>query len=314
MTPLAAALLLLACNSRSKSASDTVATDRALAARPAPAAATSLSQVGRAGGVEPSDVPLATPITPSGEQRMPTAGDIGTADSMAPSMIIRKGQASVEVDSLDAGVALVRQLARRVGGYVANASVEAGRSQTRSATLELKLPAAHFDEAIDSLAPLGKLENVNVSAEDVGEEYVDVSARVANARRLEQRLIEILAARTGRLRDVLEVERELARVREEIERYEGRLRFLKSRSAMSTLAVTVHEPFPVVGERGSWSVIAEAFRQAWRNLVTFVAGFIAALGTLGPAAVLVLAVAAIARRAWTAWRASGRRGGEPVSP
>src|SRR5205823_10851551 len=78
--------------------------------------------------------------------------------------------------------------------------------------------------------PIGKLESVNVSAEDVGEEYVDVAARMANARRLESRLIDLLAARTGKLKDVLDVEQELARVREEIERYEGRLRYLKAHS------------------------------------------------------------------------------------
>ena len=71
---------------------------------------------------------------------------------------------------------------------------------------------------------------MNVSAEDVGEEYVDVQARVANAHRLEQRLIEVLATKTGKLSDILNVERELARVREEIERMEGRMRYLRTRT------------------------------------------------------------------------------------
>jgi len=52
---------------------------------------------------------------------------------------------------------------------------------------------------------------VNVNAEDVGEEFTDVTARMGNARRLEARLIDLLATRTASLKDVLDVERELAR-------------------------------------------------------------------------------------------------------
>jgi len=83
------------------------------------------------------------------------------------------------------------------------------------------VPAGRFDEVVAGLRPMGRLESVNVNAQDVGEEYVDVTARIDNARRLEQRLIGLLATRTGKLKDVLDVEQTLARVREEIERYEG---------------------------------------------------------------------------------------------
>jgi hypothetical protein len=155
--------------------------------------------------------------------------------------------------------------------------------------LELKIPAQRFDQAINGLGTLGKVESVNATAEDVGEEFVDVTARVNNAKRLEERLIDLLANRTGRLQDVLSVERELARVREEIERYEGRLRYLKSRVAVSTLSVNLHEPLPILGQSPGQNPIAEAIRKAWRNFVGFIAAGIASLGVLIPVAVLVLA-------------------------
>ena len=219
-------------------------------------------------------------------------------ETLTPSMIIRTGTASIEVDSLRIGIARVRQLAIRVGGFVANTSIQAGVEQGKNALIEIRLPSSRFDDAIAGLEPIGKLEVVNVSAEDVGEEYVDVQARVANARRLEQRLIEVLATRTGKLSDILNVEREIARVREEIERMEGRMRYLRTRTAISTLTITVHESMPIVGERGSWSVIGDAFAQAWRNFIAFVARFIAALGTLIPTALAVLAAIAGALAIW----------------
>lgn len=214
------------------------------------------------------------------------------ADSptVVPAMIIRTGTATVEVDELDPAVARVRALAERLGGYVADTRVSGGEERAREAVLEMKVPAARFDEALGGLAPLGEVESVEVTAEDVGEEYVDVSARLANARRLEERLLGILETRTGELEEVLAVERELARVRGEIERHEGRLRYLRTRAAVSTLTVRLHEPYAVVGDYPGANPIAEAFAQAWRNFVAFLALFIASLGVLVPLGVIALLV------------------------
>jgi hypothetical protein len=242
------------------------------------------------------------------ESSAPTASDAAavqmpsihsTSDSAVSSMIIRTGQASVQVDSLERGIRAVRALAGRVGGYVANSAIAAGAEQMHTATLEIKIPAARFDEAISGLQPIGQLESVSVSAEDVGEEFVDVTARAANGRKLEQRLIDILGTRTGKLRDVLAVERELARVREDIERQEGRMRYLRTRASLSSLSVTVHEKAPVVAGTGSGGMLAEAFRQAWRNFIGFLASTIAAMGTLLPLGAIIAGIA------WLVWR--GRR-------
>jgi hypothetical protein len=203
-------------------------------------------------------------------------------------MVIHNGTASVEVEKLDPAIVKLRQLAAQLGGYIGNSSMSGGREQVKSATLELKIPAQRFDQAINGLGTLGKVEAVNATAEDVGEEYVDIEARVNNAHRLEDRLIALLATRTGKLQDVLSVERELARVREEIERYEGRLRYLKSRVATSTLSVTVHEPLPILGQGPGQNPIVAAIRAAWRNFVGFIAAAIASLGILIPLGVLAL--------------------------
>jgi hypothetical protein len=201
----------------------------------------------------------------------------------APQMIIRNGTATVRVEKLEPAVARVKQLAERLGGYVANTSMESG-DEGKVATLELKIPAARFEQAVTGLAPVGTLEEQLVTAQDVGEEYTDVAARMANARRLEERLLTLLETRTGRLEDVLSVERELARVRGEIESAEGRLRYLRSRVSLSTLTVRLRE-----GGYPAANPIMRAFREAWRNFVDFVAGFIQALGWLTPL-LIVLAI------------------------
>jgi hypothetical protein len=212
-------------------------------------------------------------------------------------LIVRTGQASIEVDSLEPAMAELRRITQRVGGFVADASVQSGRDQLRRATLELKVPSSRFDELTEGLQPIGRLEFVNVGAEDVSEEFVDLTARVTNGRRMEDRLVELLRTRTGKLQDVLSVERELARVREEIERMEGRLRYLKTSAQLSTLAVSLHEPVPIVASHGPGPIV-EAFRAAWRNFVGLLAGAIASLGFVVPALGAGWAVIAFGRR----WR------------
>ena len=225
---------------------------------------------------------------------LPVAFQLFPATTAASStrMVLRSGQASVEVDSLEVAVGAVQQLARSVGGFVANSSLQATKQLAHSATLQLRLPAEQLDAALAGLRSLGRVESVNVEAEDVGEEYVDVTARTANDRRLESRLLDILAHRTGRLKDVLDVEQQLARVREEIERYQGRLRYLQQHAALSTLAVTVHEPVTVVGQVDS-GVMGAAFKQAWRNFVGLLAFLVEALG-------IILPIGALAAAGWLA--------------
>jgi hypothetical protein len=248
--------------------------------------------------VAPAPMALATDATSMAAvaeppDQLPSA----TRDSAAPAMIIRTGTATIKVDSLEPAVVRLRALAVSVGGYVGNTSMQTGADQLRSATVEIKVPAPRWGQLVAGLKPIGTLESENENAEDVGEEFVDVQARVANARRLETRLIDLLANRTGKLSDALQVERELARVREEIERYEGRMRYLRTRAAISTMTVTVHEPAPVLGSHPGDNPIAEAFRDAWRIFVGLIAFLISSLGIVIPLGIL----------AWLAWRLLRRR-------
>ncbi len=277
ITTLAVAVSFAACDRNAVG----VAVDSASSvAASAPAMDRGLYQAGpREGKAEPDAVTQAQ-TTPS---------------PVAPSMIIRNGTATVQVDKLDDAVAALRALAVRLGGYVTNTSITTGQDQVPAAMIELKIPATRFDSAMAGLSPLGKVESINTTAEDVGEQFVDVTARLANARRLEERIQTILATRTGKLEDVIAAERELARIREEIERFEGRLRYLSSRVALSTLTVSVHEPYPVVGGPGV-GPIAESFKNAWRNFVLFIASFIASLGWLVPLAAIALVTWLAVRR------------------
>jgi hypothetical protein len=213
-------------------------------------------------------------------------------------MLIRNGQASVEVAHLNDAMTKVRQTASQLGGFVANMSLVGGKDEHRSAQIELRIPSAQFDAAIVALGTLGKVESVSANVQDAGDEYVDLGARAANARHMEARLVEMLARRTGKLSEVLTVEQELRRVREEIERYDARLKWLERKAALSSLQVTLHEPVSVLDQRGP-SPIGEAFAEAWRRAVGVLAWCIASLGVIVPLGLLAGGILLLLRhRPW----------------
>src|SRR5207249_8861487 len=96
---------------------------------------------------------------------------------------------------------------------------------------------------------------------------------------------------------------------EEIERYEGRIRYLQAHTAMSTLSVTVHEPLPVVGTAGQ-SVMGAAVKQAWRNFVALASLVVQSLGVVLPLGVVAIVGWVVTRR-WrlARQRAAGMAGG-----
>ena len=99
------------------------------------------------------------------------AGHEGVVVKAANADVLEKASEQVrdEVAKLDDALATLRDLATRLGGYVANTSVTTGRDQTPTGTIELKIPSARYDSALVGLEPLGKVESVNTMADDVGE-------------------------------------------------------------------------------------------------------------------------------------------------
>jgi hypothetical protein len=261
----------------------------AQAARPIATAAAPMAEgnlADGAGAAANDTRAVALGSTPSWGSSLPDAGG---------AMLIRNGRASVQVTRLDDAVTRLRQTATQLGGFVANTAIVGGKEEHRSATLEIRVPSGQFDAVVTALGGLGTVESVSATVQDVGDEYVDLRARAANARHMEARLVEMLARRTGKLSEALTVEQELRRVREEVERYDARLSWLERRTALSSLEIALHEPMSVLDQRGP-SPIAEAFGEAWRRAVGVVAWCIAFMGVLIPLGLLVGGLVLIGRR------------------
>jgi len=222
--------------------------------------------------------------------------------------LIRDAQAVLEVASVERALTTLRAQVESAGGYVA-AQSQSRDHNARSANrgdVTLRLPAAKLDAFMAGLASLGTVEQARTTAGDITEEYFDLELRLNNQRQLQDRLVELLNRAGNKLSDLLEAERELARVRGEIEQMEGRQRFWDNRVSLATLTVTVHEPMPTVAsaEGGPFAALRHSFSQAADNFVYAIAGVIAFTGGLIPIAAAVLLGLWILVKLWKARRRS----------
>lgn len=173
--------------------------------------------------------PPPPPPPPAGvpEPPPPAKADAGQAVQIRAPMLIYTAQITMAVFEVAAGLAKVETLGKELGGFVA-------KRDDRSVTI--RVPAARFDDAVRRIEGFGDMVHRNVQAEDVTEQFHDLEVRLSTARSVRQRLTELLAKAT-KVEESLAIERELDRVVGEIERLEGKLKFLRDRAAFSTITV-----------------------------------------------------------------------------
>jgi hypothetical protein len=114
-----------------------------------------------------------------------------------------------------------------------------------SGDVTIRIPPDSFVPLIDKIKVLGDLEYQRISGEDITKEYYDLEARLKSKEDTERRLLELLSKQTKSVKDILEVEIELGRVREEIESMRGTLRYYDNLVGLSTVHLNMYEPEPL---------------------------------------------------------------------
>jgi hypothetical protein len=159
---------------------------------------------------------------------------------------------------------------------------------SRSASIEVHVPVAALPAFRSGVAGLGEVTNDSEKAEDVTEQRADIRARLGSSRAEEKRLLELLEKQTGSLADVVAVEKELARVRETIERMEAQERVLEGQIALATVKITLStKSIPL--NPGSGTRIARAFGEGIENAGSFLVGTAVFLGSAGPTLLILAA-------------------------
>jgi anti-sigma factor RsiW len=179
-------------------------------------------------------LPAASPPSESGQLAAP--------ESVGP-MVVQTASLSIVAKNYDEANAAVQRLVTAHGGYIEKLDAKAQSGDSRSLSVALRVPAKELEGLLVDLRKLGHVEEESKSNEEVSAEYVDLQARLKVAQATERRLVELLGARTGRLEDVLDVERELARVRAEVESMQGQSALMLHRVSYATVQVELSEEY-----------------------------------------------------------------------
>ena len=200
-------------------------------------------------------------------------------------MIIRKGTMSLETEKFEESEKSITGLASRLNGYITNSGSSTNTSGKKQGTIEARIPAKNFDEFVSEAGKTGKVMSLNVTGNDITEEFIDIDARCKTQKALEDRLIKLLDEKAAKLTDVVEVEEKLAGVRAQIESMEGRMRFLKSQSEFSTLTISLYEPSLLQTSTGGgfFYEIEEAFKKGLNGFTDVLTGLITFVIAFSPA-------------------------------
>ena len=208
--------------------------------------------------------------------------------------IIKNADLSIEVDAPKEAQARIASIAEGQGGFVVTSEFKQSGSgvskPTETVTIVVRVPSSQFGAAVDAIRGSGnRIIQEKISGQDVTEEYIDLEARIRTQKALEGQFLEIMK-QARKVEDALEVQRQLAEVRTEIERLEGRRRFLDNRSSLSTITVTLQTAVPVVTATtsGFGHDVKDAFGDGVDTAVGIVLGVIRAAIILVPIAILIV--------------------------
>ncbi len=245
-----------------------------------------LGQTGTGQAGQPSKI-SGQPATDSGQP-----SSVTTLPTLPGPQVIRQAQLSMTVasGSFDSKLSQVRTLVEGQGGFIAGTDAQTNPGTTdnriRTGVINFMVPAANFDATIDQLSQVGKVDSVHISGTDVGAQYVDLRARLANAEAQRNAMLALLG-KAQTISDIIAVQNQIGQITGLIEQLKGQIKYLDDHTAYSTVTVTLTEAGAPAKTTpaDSWGFVT-ALNDSAHNFVTTINYIVSGLGAIGPFAIL----------------------------
>ena len=209
------------------------------------------------------------------------SGSLTNDEAAQRPQLIKKASLSLRVNSIEDSIKQIREITREQEGDILSLtnrsnrkgtdseSYRSSRLRSQSTFLELRVPQSRFDSAVDALAEIGDIEDRSIETEDVSSQLVDLQARISNSQQSEVALKEIMS-RSGEIADVLEVSRELSRVRQEIEQMKAAQKSLQTQVRYSTVSVSLES---AIAQSYNQPAFTTQLANTWRASTASVGNF-----------------------------------------
>ncbi|MDQ3321836.1 MAG: DUF4349 domain-containing protein [Acidobacteriota bacterium] len=206
--------------------------------------------------------------------------------------IIRNADLELEADAPGDAQARITTITEAKGGFV----IESNRSgsdvkttERDTVTMTVRVPADKFDEALDEIRKTAtRTISETVKGQDVTEEFIDIEARLKSQKALEAQFLEIMK-RSNSVTEALSIQREIADVRGEIEKVEGRKQFLQNQSSLSTVEIKIQSPTAfAANSSGFFYRIGESFGDGFDAALGFILVLITVVVALLPFLIFIV--------------------------
>ena len=209
--------------------------------------------------------------------------------------IQKNANLSIEVKDIEKSLDKAKQIISTFNGEIISTSSGGMDFGQPYANIRLRVPSEKLNDAVDELKKISsKILSENTYTNDVTEEFIDVEAKLNIMKSTEKRFNDLLNEAKN-VEEVLQVEKELMRIRGEIDSLEGRLGYLSQTTDTSEINLSINEEVPITGEKWSFS---ESLSSALKNLSSFAKSFANLLINLVvfiPVIIIILIIAIIIR-------------------
>jgi anti-sigma factor RsiW len=241
--------------------------------------------------------PASRPVTLDGV----SAGVLTETVMVQQVLLARTAAMRIVVPDIEQARGTLERYLTANGGLVSRLNLTGERPQPRTLDATVKVPVGRLADAILAFRSLGRVQSESQGSEDVTAQSIDLDARLTNARRTELRLATLIQQRTGSVREVLEAEKEIARVRGEIERMEAERAQLTSRVDMATIELRLVEErrAELAPETTSvWRDLGNALRDGLRTSAEFGLGVVMLFLRVGPTILLCATAIGLPMTLW----------------
>lgn len=188
--------------------------------------------------------------------------------------LIKESYLRFETQDLDKTYNQIIHFVKQNNGYIQNDNSSKNYNRIYK-TLTIRIPTINFEKTIDSIENNVKFfDEKRISSKDVTEEFIDLEARLKAKQTLEKRYLDLLI-KAKNVKEILEIERELSKIREEIESQQGRLKYLQNRVSLSTLNVDFYKVTSETGITISYGTkMWNAIRSGFNGISMFFLGLL----------------------------------------
>ncbi|MCK5080708.1 MAG: DUF4349 domain-containing protein [Candidatus Moranbacteria bacterium] len=244
------------------------------------------------------------------EDSMPAySGNLNQASSpeavSSDKKVIKNGNLTLKVENTENSAQKISEIIKNQNGEIFSTNFFERVKGQKSGSLTVKIPVDKFEATLALIKTVAtQVVSESTTGQDITEQYSDLQAQLKNKRAEEQSFVKILD-RAGDIDDVLAVTKQIARVRGEIERLEGRIKFMDSQTNMSTIVIALSEDIeiaPVQNDWRPWQITKKAFSDLLNNSQDFVDGtirfIIVSIPSLIPFLIFLWVIYWISKKIW----------------